>query len=437
MKKKSIFKRLYFSVSTLLVFYGAWLASLLQYHSFFSIVPMLFTLLCLVTLALLFHWQLSPLVKSLSALDNGINAFKDSDFSLTIYDQNYAEISQIISIYNELASALRDERMEIFQRELLLDTVIQSTPVALILTSSRDNVVYSNVAAKELLKQQKKLEGAKFKELLQTLPHELQKATLDKSNGLVSDISDEHSVIYHVNCRKFTLNGSEHTLYLYKNMTHDISRQETKMWKQVIRLISHELNNSLAPISSLTRSAQKIIDQPEHIHMLRDVLDTIGIRTKHLHDFISQYAKFARFPKPEIRQVDITDFFKKMELITDVNCQYEAYTSVAKFDAGQIEQVLINLIKNAKESGSKLGDVILNVSQQAHLLTFTVNDRGTGLTEQQMQQALLPFFTTKQSGTGIGLALSNDIVNSHGGKLRLVNRKNGGLSVSFSLDLTN
>jgi len=436
MKKKSIFKRLYAAVSILLILYGFGLANLLPQYSFFSVIPLVFTLLSLLALAWVFVWQLSPLTQSLSALENGIDAFKDSDFSLTIHDQKYAEISQVIAIYNELSAALRDERMEIYQRELLLDTVIQSTPVGLVLTSSRDSVVYSNVAAKELLKQQKKLEGSKFSELLQALPAELKKATLDKSNGLVSDISDEHSVIYHVNCRKFTLNGNEHTLYLYKNMTNDISRQETKMWKQVIRLISHELNNSLAPISSLTRSAQKIIDQPEHIHMLSDVLDTIGLRTKHLHDFISQYAKFARFPKPDMQQVDLAKFFQHIKLLSDVSCQYEVYTEKAKFDAGQIEQVLINLLKNAKESGSELADVVLSISQQARLLTFTVSDRGTGLTEQQMQQALLPFFTTKQSGTGIGLALSNDIVNSHGGKLRLVNRDSGGLSVSFSLDLT-
>jgi len=436
MKKKSIFKRLYAAVSILLILYGFGLANLLPQYSFFSVIPLVFTLLSLLALAQVFVWQLSPLTQSLSALENGIDAFKDSDFSLTIHDQKYAEISQVIAIYNELSAALRDERMEIYQRELLLDTVIQSTPVGLVLTSSRDSVVYSNVAAKELLKQQKKLEGSKFSELLQALPAELKKATLDKSNGLVSDISDEHSVIYHVNCRKFTLNGNEHTLYLYKNMTNDISRQETKMWKQVIRLISHELNNSLAPISSLTRSAQKIIDQPEHIHMLSDVLDTIGLRTKHLHDFISQYAKFARFPKPDMQQVDLAKFFQHIKLLSDVSCQYEVYTEKAKFDAGQIEQVLINLLKNAKESGSELADVVLSISQQARLLTFTVSDRGTGLTEQQMQQALLPFFTTKQSGTGIGLALSNDIVNSHGGKLRLVNRDSGGLSVSFSLDLT-
>jgi nitrogen fixation/metabolism regulation signal transduction histidine kinase len=171
----------------------------------------------------------------------------------------------------------------------------------------------------------------------------------------------------------------------------DVQIKQSDMWKQVIRLISHELNNSLAPISSLTRSAQKILKQPEHTHMHVEVLETIGNRTHHLHDFISQYAKFARLPKPQIKT------------LTNVNCYIDVVRESANFDPAQIEQVVINLVKNAKESGSDLSEVTFTLKQQAHMLDFIIDDRGSGLTEIQHQQALLPFFTTKQ--TGIGLAL--------------------------------
>ena len=108
----------------------------------------------------------------------------------------------------------------------------------------------------------------------------------------------------------------------------------------------------------------------------------------------------------------------------------------AIFDAGQIEQVIINLVKNAKESGSELTDVSFEMKQQSRQLIFNVFDRGTGLSAKQQQQALLPFFTTKPTGTGVGLALCNEIVIGHQGKLRLYNRQQGGLCVSFSLELT-
>jgi len=435
MAKKSVFNRLYLSVCALILLYGSLLASLLAHNSFLSVGPIILTTITFLMLGVIFSWQLAPLKKALAAIENGVSAFNDSDFSLTIHNQHFIEIEQLVLIYNELASTLRDERMDIFQRELLLDTVIQSTPVALVLTNKDGSVVYSNIAARQLLKQSKKIEGTNFKQLQNKLSPTLRQATSAKKTGLITDTENDKSVVYNIDCRQFMLNGREHILYLYKNMTNEISRKESDMWKQVIRLISHELNNSLAPISSLTRSAQKILKQPEHIHMLDEVLETIGNRAHHLHDFISQYAKFARLPQPQIKSVDLSQFFKQINTLTDITCQLDVVRENASFDPAQIEQVIINLIKNGKESGSELSEVKFTLKQQANILCFTVEDRGSGLTKDQQKQALLPFFTTKQTGTGIGLALCNEIVSNHDSQLRLVNRTNGGLSVSFSLNL--
>jgi nitrogen fixation/metabolism regulation signal transduction histidine kinase len=436
MLKRSLFLRLYLATAFVLLSYGAVLFALAKEVSFIGIEVMLVSACFLLVLLLVSKWCLAPLVKTLSAIDNGIDAFKDNDFSLTIHNQNYSEISSLIQIYNELSTVLRNERMDIFQRELLLDTVIQSTPVAMVLVGSNNRVVYSNLAAKEMFCQNKKLEGDDFTKLLANLTPVLQAATLEKNEGLVTDLQDEQALVYNINCQQFVLNGREHLLYLYKNMTSEISRKETDMWKQVIRLISHELNNSLAPISSLTRSAQKIITQPEHSHMLYDVLETIGNRASHLHGFIEQYASFSRLPKPKFKAVILKTFYQQIETLVGVNCCFDVVREQAMFDAGQIEQVIINLIKNAKESGSELTDVGFEMKQQGKQLTFNVFDRGTGLSAKQQQQALLPFFTTKPTGTGVGLALCNEIVIGHQGKLRLYNRQQGGLCVSFSLELT-
>ena len=165
MAKKSLFKRLYLSVVSLFIFYGFLLVDLLAESDFFSVPILSLTLSLIIVLHFIFKWQLAPLTKSLEAIENGISAFNDNDFSLTIHNRHFIEIEQLVTIYNELANTLRSERMDIFQRELLLDTVIQSTPVALVLTNKNGSIVYSNIAARQLLKQNKKIEGSNFSQL--------------------------------------------------------------------------------------------------------------------------------------------------------------------------------------------------------------------------------------------------------------------------------
>jgi len=408
-------------------------------------------------ISLIFVWLflavfLSPIKSLILALEVGVNAFKDKDFSITIHDDKYKEFSLIIDAYNDLSKVLRDERMAIYQRELLLDTVIQSTPVALILTNNHGHIVYSNIAAKTLLNQNARLEGMKFTDIMKGMPADLYQASMLKQDGLFTEKLDDEMVVYNLNCQTFNLNSKPHHLYLYKNLTAEISRKENDIWKQVIRLISHELNNSLAPITSLTNSAQKIVKSKDNYHMLPDMLSTISRRSSHLHQFIAQYANFARLPKPQRKPVKMDSFLASIEHIChieiatnqtefatnkvtgDKNSQIKCSNGQSvEFDATQIEQVLINLIKNAKESGSPLNEVKLYVEKLANEMIFTLVDRGKGMTESQLQQALLPFFTTKVEGTGVGLALCNEIVIAHGGKLRIGNRENGGLSVTFSL----
>ncbi|MFT6910564.1 MAG: two-component system nitrogen regulation sensor histidine kinase NtrY [Oleiphilaceae bacterium] len=378
---------------------------------------------------------LNPIKDILQALDIGVNSFNDKDFSITIDNQQYSEFSLIIDTYNNLAKIMRDERMAIYQRELLLDTVIQSTPVALILTNNHDHIVYNNLAAKILLNQKKTLEGMKFADIYQHMPQALMEATANKQDGLITEKLNDETIVYHLNYQTFTLNKQQHHLYLYKNLTADMSRKESDIWKQVIRLISHELNNSLAPISSLTNSAKKVIGSGENQHMLPEMLDTISRRSAHLHQFIQQYAHFARLPQPNKSAVKLRPFIQTITQLCAIETvtRFEAATLFC--DAAQIEQILINLIKNAKESGSNLEGILLSVYQTAEHITFEVTDRGKGMTEQQLLQALLPFYTTKSQGTGVGLALCNEIVIAHGGKLKLENQKVGGLKVAFSLSL--
>jgi len=315
---------------------------------------------------------------------------------------------------------------------LLLDRIVQSTPVAMVLTNDADQIVYSNTAARTLLNS-KRLEGLTFATLAREIPEEMQKATLARREGLFTETVHGETVVYSLNYQKFLLQNQLHHLYLYKNLTTEISRNEIGLWKQVIRLISHELNNSLAPITSLTNSAKKILDQPEHMDMLPEMLDTIERRAQRLFDFTRQYARLARLPEARKQDVNIREFLADVEKICDVTVDTDFEARTLSMDSAQIEQVLINLVKNARESDSPEQEVRLKVWQRESDIYFEVSDRGEGLSSEQLSQAMLPFYTTKKKGTGIGLPLCNEIISGHGGRLRLENREAGGVRVCFSI----
>jgi two-component system nitrogen regulation sensor histidine kinase NtrY len=200
----------------------------------------------------------------------------------------------------------------------------------------------------------------------------------------------------------------------------------------VIRVISHELNNSLAPISSLAHSGAELARRGDTAR-LPGVFATIGERARHLHGFIAGYASFAKLPSPQPISIEWTPFLEGLALHCQFKLANPAPERASRFDAAQIEQVLINLIKNAHESGSADEDVTLSISDTGRELRIAVADRGPGMTETVLAQALLPFYSTKRSGTGLGLALAREIAEAHGGRVLLANREGGGLQVSLVL----
>ncbi len=377
-----------------------------------------------------------PFASLICSIETGLNCFRDEDFSINIAEYDFKEFQIGVETYNQLSKILRSERMELHQRELLLDTVIQNTPMAIVLTSASGQIIYGNVEAKKLLKQDKKIEGQQFMSLVDNLPVDLARASKDKTPGLYTNTEGDEREVYYLVVENFNLNAQTHDLYLFKNMTSEVHKEEVQVWKKVIRLISHELNNSLAPIQSLTRSAQKRIVQTSNDALLKDIFLTIERRASHLHQFIEKYAKFSRLPTPIKQSVDMLSFINDLETICQISIEYQLTTQRFEFDRTQIEQVLINLVKNARESGSKSKQIKLSVIENQNALQFKIRDRGKGMSHEQLSQSMLPFYTTKSGGTGLGLALSKEIINAHHGQLKIYNRHSGGLCVEFSIPTT-
>lgn len=374
----------------------------------------------------------SPVAALVRALAGSVSAFRDGDFSFSIARRRNDELGELVSAHNRLGDVLRAQRQHLFQRELLLDTVVQNTPTAMVLVEPGGHVVHSNLAARRLLNAGRPFTGEAFAAIAAAAPEPLAGALAAGAEGLVSAPFEDQEETFHVSVQRFTLQGRVHRLYQVRRLTRELARQEVATWKKVIRVISHELNNSLAPIQSLSHSGRELAARGDGVRLQR-VFDTIGERTRHLEGFIHGYARFAKLPDPRPEPVAWGPFIESLAMHYPFRLAGSVPDLPGWFDRAQLEQALLNLLKNAHEAGGDAAAIELAVEQRGGSVRIEVRDRGPGMGEAVLTQALLPFYSTKRSGSGLGLALVREITEAHGGRVQLANRGGGGCVVALSL----
>ena len=397
-------------------------------------------LLCVVPISIItLRSQVQPILSLFRALEGTVTSYRDGDFSFSLHWPQNDELSDLIAAHNALGEVLREQRLDLVQRELLLDTMVQNTPVAMLLVTEPPGaadrqghvIVYANVAARQLLSEGRKLEGHALDEVLAAAPA-LALALARGGDGLFTAGGGEEEEVYHLARRQFSLNGRRHELLLLRQLTAELRRQEVQTWKKVIRVISHELNNSLAPLASLAHSGTELVRRGQ-TERLPQILQTIGERTRHLESFILGYARFAKLPTPRLESVAWREVVAGLADQVVFRPGAELPDTPARIDRAQMEQALLNLLKNAHESGSRPDDVELHIRRVQDVVRIEVLDRGSGMNDAVLTNALVPFYSTKRSGTGLGLALAREIAEAHGGRITLGNREGGGLAVTLIL----
>ncbi|MGX5673136.1 sensor histidine kinase [Thermomonas fusca] len=378
-------------------------------------------------------WRvLVPMRALFRALAGTVASYRDGDFSFGITWDKASDLIELVDAHNALGTSLREQRLALVQRELLLDTMVQNTPVAMVLVDPSRRVVLGNLAARRMLGDGKRLEGRAFDDLVGDADPAVREAFARGGDGMFTVGSDDDEDIYHLSRRNFRLNGRIHELVLLRQLTAELRRQEVQTWKKVIRVISHELNNSLAPIASLAHSGTELLRRGQY-ERLPSALATIEERARHLEGFIRDYARFAKLPAPRLEPVEWQRFVAQLRTQVEFVTELHPADGIARVDAAQLEQALINLLKNAHESGTQASEVRLSVRRIADGWRIEVLDRGSGMNEAVLANALLPFYSTKRHGTGLGLALAREIAEAHGGRIALLNRDGGGLCVSMVL----
>ena len=207
---------------------------------------------------------LRPVQQVLRALSGTVASYREGNFSQSLVVERSDELGDLMLAHNELAAALRTQRAHLVQRELLLDTVMQNSPVALVLVDVNDRIAYANLASRQILSEGRSLNGLRFSEILQRAPPALQGAAAQQGDSLFAVEIDGVDETFHFSQRAFVLQGRPYKLYLLKRLTRELSRQEVSTWKKLIRVLSHELNNSLGPLSSLAHTGAEIARREDY-----------------------------------------------------------------------------------------------------------------------------------------------------------------------------
>ncbi len=347
-----------------------------------------------------------------------------------------SEHAEVFRIARELADARRSDRATAAEREALLRAALEAAPSAIVMFSDVGRISLANAAARELFFENRDPQGENFMAMLGGAPDALRRSLLSDGDELFS-VDDAHGErqTYNLAKRRFVVDGESMVLVLVKNLSRELHRQEADAWKRMIRVFCHELNNSLAPISSLVHTGKLVVEGSALAPKLDRIFATIAERTEHLHGFLDGYAQFSRLPIPRKVDVEWRPFVDRLlALYPTARLEGDLPTEPGWFDPAQLEQVAINLLKNASECGGAADAVTLAVtSLGARGVRLTIADRGPGMSPEVMASALVPFYSTKERGSGLGLTLCREIVEAHGGALRLENRYGGGLAVHARL----
>ncbi len=364
----------------------------------------------------------------LRTLANLVEAIRAQDYSLRgVSGSSAGAFQELITEINAMSAELRARRFARLEAGLLLGKIIDELDAAVMTFDAEEKLTLANPTACALLaNSEKELLGRDagslgVRDCLGTAPPRVEERVFPGRQGR-----------WRIQTSTFRESGVPQTLLVITDLSLALREEERLAWQRLIRVIGHELNNSLAPIRSLAEALASLIERdplpPDWIGDAREGLDVIRARADSLSNFMAKYADLARLPRPDKREVSVRDLLRRIARLEEhwsVTVDGDADVALMA-DPGQLEQLLINLVKNAGEANEATetdAPVTVGWRRRDDWVELYVMDAGPGLPDSG--NVFTPFFTTKQGGSGVGLLLGRQIAEAHGGTLVLRPREDG------------
>uniref|UniRef100_UPI0025E3BD46 sensor histidine kinase n=1 Tax=Pedobacter sp. UBA5917 TaxID=1947061 RepID=UPI0025E3BD46 len=344
------------------------------------------------------------LIAPLTYLRQGISAIKDKDFNVKFILTGKKEVDELVDVYNRMIDELRTERTKQQEQHFFLEKLVQTSPTGIIILDFDGQVKQINPKATEIL--------AENPNLLENHLHGMQTGSSKtlRTNGL-------HT--YKIQKSRFIDRGFERIFIMMEELTAEIFAAEKGVYSKVIRMMAHEVNNTVGPVNSIINTAlsQQNLWLNENDSSLKNAMKVAVDRNQNLNIFMRNFADLVKLPEANRKKTDLVALITSVsELMyypaSEKNISIEIEISNQPYfifaDVEQMEQALINIVKNAIEAIGSAGTIKISLNQAKHILT--ISDTGKGISQQDTEQLFSPFFSTKKDGQGIGLTLVREIL---------------------------
>lgn len=411
------------SVLTLLIF------TLLENNKGLFILSEVF-----IIISLFLSYQLyKAFIRPIELMQTGANALKDEDFSVKFIETGSKEIDSLIRLFNTMIDRLREERTQMEEQNYFLENLIKASPSGIIILDYDHKITQMNARAMEYTRIQKNWRNQPLTALNNSLLNEVDNIQSGESRILSWQGVDK----YRCQVSHFIHKGFGRKFVLIEEMSNELLEAEKKAYGKVIRMMAHEVNNSIGAVNSILQTVQEFgFPNPDENQDLKDSLTVAIDRNEMLNRFMRNFADVIRLPLPKKERIDVNDILSKTIQLMKIhpkatNISWDVNLSSSQFiinaDAGQLEQVFLNIIKNSLEAIPEQGTIKIEANKKEGWIK--IQDNGQGITADIQKQLFSPFFSTKPDGQGIGLIVIREILLNHGMTFSLSSDEGSGWTI--------
>ena len=356
-------------------------------------------------------------MKPIDSLTTGFDLLREQDFNSKLAKRGHHEADKIVDLFNTMLDQLRNERLKNQEQNHLLNMLIECSPMGVLMMNSERKIIMANPVALKMLELDKAV-GLSLAELDSQLAREIEHVNPNEA----LTIRTRNSMIYRCSQHSFVDSGVPHPFYLIESLTDEMMKAEKNAYEKVIRIMAHEVNNTVAGLSAAIDIVDAVLKQMGDAEDVREMMQVCVERSTKMSTFITGLSNVVKIPEAVLKDVKLNAFIERSLVFFQAYCGErnirlhfnfcEEDTSV-KLDVPLFEQALQNIMKNSMESIGNDGDIYVTTSIVNNKVTLEITDTGKGISAETEKNLFSPFFTTKPSGQGIGLMFVREILIRH------------------------